>query len=181
MAGGICGSPARRSVPAITTWQYNNHAARDLDFRYIRYRDGSEELYDHRSDPNEHHNLAGDPKYASVKERLGAYMPTKNVVPEDIERGGTDRYGRKYERLRDRVAKPVAVYPNSGEGYDAVTGRWSAPPVEEAGDLAGAAPRWVELGARLVGGCCRTGPDDIRRLRHRLLGGRSATAGRPTR
>ena len=90
----------RRIEPAITTWQYNNHAARSLNFRYIRYRDGTEELYDHRSDPNEHHNLAGDPEFASIKKKLGAYMPTDNVVPTSIKDGGTDTYGRKYERLR---------------------------------------------------------------------------------
>ncbi|MDH3746498.1 MAG: homocysteine S-methyltransferase family protein, partial [Acidobacteriota bacterium] len=32
-----------------------------------------------------------------------------------------------------------------------------------------AAPTWVELGARVIGGCCRIGPNDIRRLRRRLL------------
>jgi iduronate 2-sulfatase len=94
--------PKRRRVePAITTWQYNNHAARSLNFRYIRYRDGTEELYDHRSDPNEHHNLAGNPKLDSIKKKLGAYMPTNNVVPTSIKDGGTDSYGRKYERLRN--------------------------------------------------------------------------------
>ena len=89
----------RRIEPAITTWQYGNHAVRSLNFRYIRYRDGSEELYDHRSDPNEHSNLAGDPMFASIKRKLGGYLPTKNVVPKSIEDGGTDTYGRKYERL----------------------------------------------------------------------------------
>jgi iduronate 2-sulfatase len=91
----------RRTVPAITTWQYNNHAARSQNFRYIRYRDGTEELYDHRTDPNEHINLAGDPKFASIKTKLGAAMPATNVVPEEIEKGETDSYGRKYKMLRD--------------------------------------------------------------------------------
>jgi iduronate 2-sulfatase len=91
----------RRLEPAITTWQYNNHAARSLNFRYIRYRDGSEELYDHRTDPGEHQNLANDPKLASIKKKLGAYMPTNNVVPTSIKEGGTDSYGRKYARLRN--------------------------------------------------------------------------------
>ena len=91
----------RRLEPAITTWHYNNHAARSLNFRYIRYRDGSEELYDHRIDPGEHQNLASDPEWASVKTKLGAYMPTNNVVPRSIQNGGTDSYGARYERLRD--------------------------------------------------------------------------------
>ena len=92
---------AERRNPAITTWHYNNHAARSQNFRYIRYRDGSEELYDHRTDPNEHRNLAGDPKLASIKKKLRGYLPTDNVVPTSIKDGGTDSYGNKYERLRN--------------------------------------------------------------------------------
>ena len=93
---------ARRIEPAITTWQYNNHAARSLNFRYIRYRDGTEELYDHRSDPDESHNLAGDPKLASIKKKLRGYLPMKNVVPSSIQAGDADAYGRKYNLLRDQ-------------------------------------------------------------------------------
>ena len=92
---------AERGNPAITTWHYNNHSARSQNFRYIRYRDGGEELYDHRNDPNEHHNLAGDPQWASIKKKLGAAMPANNVVPKSIQDGGTDSYGEKYEELRD--------------------------------------------------------------------------------
>ena len=90
----------QRSEPAVTTWYYNNHAVRDRDFRYIRYRDGSEELYDHRSDPNEHRNLSADSEYGAVKERLGAYIPQNNVVPDVIAEGGLDSFGRKVEKLR---------------------------------------------------------------------------------
>ena len=38
---------------AISTLGQNNHAVRDQRWRYIRYADGSEELYDHQTDPNE--------------------------------------------------------------------------------------------------------------------------------
>lgn len=46
-----------RERPAVTTHNPGNHAARSRHYRYIRYADGSEELYDHRVDPNEWHNL----------------------------------------------------------------------------------------------------------------------------
>ncbi|AXJ11687.1 homocysteine S-methyltransferase [Arthrobacter sp. PM3] len=69
---------------------------------------------------------------------------------------------------------PLIAYPNSGESYDAVTKTWG-PAVtggRDAGSLAGrdtpapaslaeGAPIWRSLGARLVGGCCRTTPLDI--------------------
>jgi arylsulfatase A-like enzyme len=41
----------------VTTHQRGNHAVRSRDWRYIRYRDGTEELYDHRADPEEVRNL----------------------------------------------------------------------------------------------------------------------------
>jgi iduronate 2-sulfatase len=90
----------RRTEPVITTWHYRNHAARSLNFRYIRYRDGTEELYDHRSDPKEHRNLAGDPERARIKEKLGAFMPKNDAVPTSIKDGDTDSFGRKVEKLR---------------------------------------------------------------------------------
>jgi hypothetical protein len=48
-------------------------------WRYIRYADGSEELYDHRVDPNEWTNLAGDSRYASMKRQLRTHLPAVNV------------------------------------------------------------------------------------------------------
>ena len=90
---------ARRVEPAVTTWHYNNHSIRGQNFRYIRYRDGTEELYDHRSDPGEHRNLAADSKYKEVRARLAAYLPKKNAVPKSIQEGGSDSFGRKVEGL----------------------------------------------------------------------------------
>ncbi|WP_327683285.1 homocysteine S-methyltransferase [Kitasatospora sp. NBC_00458] len=58
------------------------------------------------------------------------------------------------------TGKPVVAYPNSGEGWDAGAGRWRGAPTFAAGRVAG----WLADGARLVGGCCRVGPDRIREL-----------------
>ena len=64
---------------AITTLEQNNHAVRSEDWRYIRYADGSEELYDHRKDPDEWRNLADDPALASVIEAHRKWIPRENV------------------------------------------------------------------------------------------------------
>ncbi|MEM9018483.1 MAG: sulfatase-like hydrolase/transferase, partial [Verrucomicrobiota bacterium] len=57
--------------PAVTTFS-DHHALRTERFRYIRYEDGSEELYDHRSDPNEWTNLAlkDHPELATLRKQL---------------------------------------------------------------------------------------------------------------
>jgi homocysteine S-methyltransferase len=53
--------------------------------------------------------------------------------------------------------KPVVVYPNSGERWDARAQRWTGVPHFRAADITG----WVASGARLVGGCCRVTPAAI--------------------
>jgi homocysteine S-methyltransferase len=66
-------------------------------------------------------------------------------------------------RMRGRTGKPLLAYPNSGECYEASSKNWTgAPGTTGFGDQA---RRWYEEGARLIGGCCRTGPDDIREVR----------------
>ena len=62
--------------PALTTYGEGYFSARDERFRYIRYPDHTEELYDHQADPHEFRNLATDPDHRTVKERLGQYVPT---------------------------------------------------------------------------------------------------------
>lgn len=66
-------------------------------------------------------------------------------------------------RASAEIAKPLVVYPNSGEIWDAPARRWTG--AEDRCDLGSAARDWFELGARLIGGCCRTTPADIRSVR----------------
>ncbi|MFF8828360.1 homocysteine S-methyltransferase [Streptomyces sp. NPDC015131] len=65
------------------------------------------------------------------------------------------------------TGKPVVVYPNSGEAWDAGTRAWRGSPAFTAARVDG----WVRAGARLVGGCCRVGPDRIGEVA-RLVEGR---------
>jgi len=61
--------------PVLTTYSFGNHALRDSRYRYIRYEDGSEELYDHTNDPNEWTNLAPDARFAPTLERFRDRLP----------------------------------------------------------------------------------------------------------
>jgi arylsulfatase A-like enzyme len=66
---------AKWNHPAMTTHGRGNHAVRWENWRYIRYADGGEELYDHRSDPNEWNNLASQPEFRQVKQELAGHLP----------------------------------------------------------------------------------------------------------
>ncbi|MBX3438531.1 MAG: sulfatase [Planctomycetaceae bacterium] len=70
---------APRPWPAITTHNQNNHGIRTDRWRYIHYADGSEELYDMRSDPHEWENLAANPAYAKVIAELRHLLPEVNA------------------------------------------------------------------------------------------------------
>lgn len=68
----------KRDKPAITCaggGKSAAYSARDERWRYIRYGDGSEELYDHQSDPNEWANLASSPEHSAERTRLAAFLP----------------------------------------------------------------------------------------------------------
>lgn len=66
------------------------------------------------------------------------------------------------QNLRSTTTKPIIVYPNSGETYDPINKRWLD---ETACETFGADARhWYALGARILGGCCRTTPSHIREI-----------------
>jgi type II restriction/modification system DNA methylase subunit YeeA len=68
-------------LPAITSITPEFHAIRDSRYRYISYGKGQEELYDHDRDPEEWTNIAGDPAYSVVMDKLKKYIPQGNAKP----------------------------------------------------------------------------------------------------
>lgn len=67
--------PNRERPPVISSYGEGNTAIRTERWRYIRYEDGSEELYDHEVDPNEWTNLATHSEHAPLKRKLAAFIP----------------------------------------------------------------------------------------------------------
>ena len=67
-------------TPAITTYLPGNHAIRSPRWRYIRYADGSEELYDHSVDPEEWVNLAQQAHAHAIKKRLAGWLPQNEAT-----------------------------------------------------------------------------------------------------
>ncbi len=66
--------------PALTTHGRKNHAVRSPRWRYIRYSNGEEELYDHATDWMEWKNLAGDPQYRPVIADLARHLPKTDAA-----------------------------------------------------------------------------------------------------
>jgi arylsulfatase A-like enzyme len=64
-----------REKPSITTYGEGFYSARDKQYRYIQYPDGTEELFDHETDPYEFTNLIGNPERESEKNRLLQWKP----------------------------------------------------------------------------------------------------------
>ncbi len=66
---------------SVTTCERGNHAVRTDKWRYIRYNDGTEELYDRDTDPHEWTNLAEDPRFDSTKRELAKWLPKSDAPP----------------------------------------------------------------------------------------------------
>jgi arylsulfatase A-like enzyme len=93
----LCGTPSRKELdgkslvpwlrdpdvptgaPAMTTHGRGNHSLRTLRWRYIRYADGSEELYDHDHDEMEWTNLAGKPETKELREHFARLLPEEEA------------------------------------------------------------------------------------------------------
>ena len=91
--------------PAVTTYRYKNHAVRSAGWRYIRYANGDEELYDETKDPNEYVNLAGKTEFAAKKIELAKYLPKSDIADpsmaptQDVK---DDRAAKKAKRQANK-------------------------------------------------------------------------------
>jgi arylsulfatase A-like enzyme len=68
---------SERPAPPVMTWLRGNHSVRDARWRYTRYSDGTEELYDRIADPMEWVNLAASPGLAGVKAEFARQLPVE--------------------------------------------------------------------------------------------------------
>jgi arylsulfatase A-like enzyme len=106
----LCGLPTRNGVqghslmpllrapdaawdrPVVTTYHRGNHSVRSERWRFTRYTDGGEELYDHSADPMEWTNLAARPEYATIRHELVRWLP-RNNAPESLREAGLSGLG----------------------------------------------------------------------------------------
>jgi arylsulfatase A-like enzyme len=67
--------------PALTTLGPGEHTLRSERWRYVRHADGSDELYDHASDPDEERDVSDAPENAAVKAELARWLPASDAPP----------------------------------------------------------------------------------------------------
>jgi homocysteine S-methyltransferase len=92
---------------------------------------------------------------------------TRGVIAVGVNCVRPEIVGDAMRELRSGTGKPIVVYPNSGESWDATDGwRGSRSP----SGLETLAPGWIAAGAAMVGGCCRVGPEQIESLRKAAAG-----------
>lgn len=101
--------------------------------------------------------------------RLAESAP--NVAAVGVNCVRPEVVGDAIRALKAGTRKPIVVYPNSGERWDAGGESWHGACGSRA--IPELASGWVDAGARLVGGCCRVGPAEIESLA-RALSRRSA-------
>ncbi|HVV01154.1 MAG TPA: sulfatase [Verrucomicrobiae bacterium] len=82
-------------IPAVSTMFKDNHSVRTEEWRYTRYADGSEELYNEKNDPYEWTNLVSKAEFKDVKDHLATFLPKINV-----DTANSPRLGRKQKRRR---------------------------------------------------------------------------------
>jgi arylsulfatase A-like enzyme len=88
-------SEAGSGFYAITTYGRNNHAVVSNSYRYIHYEDGSEELYNRNTDPNEFENIAEKSGSLEIKSALAKYLPVKNEYWTPEIKTGANAYFEK--------------------------------------------------------------------------------------
>ncbi len=98
---------------------------------------------------------SGEP-FAPIAAEVGAHA---QVVAVGINCTAPQHVASLVRAVRAVTAARIVVYPNSGETWDAVGKCWIDAPSGES--LVEGARAWYEAGATLIGGCCRTTPDDI--------------------
>lgn len=96
----------------------------------------------------------------SIEDCASALNEFSNVLAVGLNCTAPKYVESLIKHIKSKTDKPVIVYPNSGEIYNPFTKTWSGGSVS----FSECAISWYNAGARLIGGCCRTTPEDIRAI-----------------
>ncbi len=95
------GERSERGQPVLSTFGLGNHSITDGRYRYIRYRNGDEEFYDHAIDRHEWTNLARDAKFDAAKAALARLLPAADAPEIELARpwDGSELNADVFKRL----------------------------------------------------------------------------------
>lgn len=109
---------------------------------------------------------AKDGKHINSGETIKAcatYLETQpNVVAIGINCTAPQHIDSLIEAIKAVSSKPIIVYPNGGSTYNALTKTWDG--ISKSSSYGKSTYMWYEKGARLIGGCCQTTPEDIAQI-----------------
>jgi arylsulfatase A-like enzyme len=94
---------------ALTTYGMNNHAVKAGGFRYIQYEDGAEELYDHKTDPDEFTNQSENPDYMVEIDALKKFLPATNARWDSLSNYNFQPY------WGEQIARTSGIDVNTGK------------------------------------------------------------------
>ncbi|MBA4861601.1 homocysteine S-methyltransferase [Streptomyces sp. PSKA54] len=119
------------------------------------------------------YSVAGDRTRAGqpLDEAFALAADADEVIAVGVNCCAPDDVEHAVETAARVTGKPVVVYPNSGEAWDAEARAWTGRSTYTTEQVTG----WQRAGARLIGGCCRVGPDAITALAE-AIGGRRPEA-----
>lgn len=103
-----------------------------------------------------------------LKEAVNIIKDNPNIIAIGVNCTSPVYIESLIQEIKGVTDKPVLVYPNSGEDYDAKTKTWHG--TAEPEECARAAKSWLAKGAQIIGGCCRMGPDHIKAIRVAIKG-----------
>lgn len=86
----------------------------------------------------------------------------KQIAAIGINCSSPDFIDSLIKEIKGKTSKPIIVYPNSGEEYDATNKKWNEGASSKQFTIC--TQRWYEAGAKIIGGCCRTKPEDIKAI-----------------
>ncbi len=125
---------------------------------------------------------ACDDRHTAHGEPLADCARLLDAVPQVVAIGVNcvrpDHVTSLIREIRRGTAKPIVVYPNSGERWNGAAHEWQGASDDAA--LADRVPEWIAAGAVWIGGCCRTTPEAIAAVRRAVDALDDAGASRPS-
>jgi homocysteine S-methyltransferase len=102
-----------------------------------------------------------------MKDVANLLSDSKQVLAIGVNCLHPDLVSGSLDALRAFTNKPLIVYPNSGEKYDAMTKEWTGEGLK-GDELVARVTEWKEKGARIIGGCCQVLPETCTAMRNAL-------------